>query len=133
MNPGKALELVNRYARLTKGIKDCTKHIGDHLSKCCGIEGNRLAVDEHGWPTYQPELDEKNRDKGLHIWSWYQPEYTEGNYYSEPRPIYEAITAEEHGVQCQHCYSAHLSIQARKEMRKSLGVVKAAITRWGGI
>ena len=44
-----------------------------------------------------------------------------------------AVAAEQdvHGMECQHCYAAHLAIQERKAMRKSLGAVKAAMTKGG--
>lgn len=127
MTPDKALELVGRYARLTKEIKLLKQQIGEHMDKCPGVNGDRHAVDANGWHTYQPELDSKNRDKGLHLWNWYQPftDYDSGY----PHQAWEAINDVEHAEQCPHCYAAHQAIQLRKVARKSLGAVKAAMTR----
>lgn len=127
MRPSKALELVERYARLTKQIKAKTAEIGKHLEKCKGVKGDRLNVDEHGWQTYQPEMDDKNRDKGLHLWNWYQP-YTDYDS-GYPHRAFEEINDVEHGEQCPHCYAAHLAIQERKQARKELGAVKGAMSR----
>lgn len=127
MSPDKALELVGRYARLTKLIKVKKAEIGEHLEKCKGIKGDRLNVDEHGWPTYQPEMDVKNRDKGLHLWSWYQPEVVDDGYMSQGLEWLQigVLEAEE----CPHCYAAHLAIQERKQTRKELAAVKGAMSR----
>lgn len=127
MRPSKALELVERYARLTKQIRAKTAEIGEHLEKCKGVKGDRLNVDEHGWQTYQPEMDGKNRDKGLHLWGWYQPEVVDDGYMSSGLEWLQigVLEAEE----CPHCYAAHLAIQERKQARKELGAVKGAMSR----
>lgn len=130
MKPEKALELVGRYSRLTKELKSLKQQIGDHMDKCAGVNGDRHSVDERGWPTYIPDMDSKGRDKGMHIWSWYQPEIQGDGYYSEPEAVWLEV-GEEQAAECAHCYAAHEAIQRRKQARKSLGAVKAAMTRGG--
>lgn len=126
MTPKKALELVERYATLTKQIRFYTARIGADLEKCPGIKGDRLNVDENGQPTYTPELDEKNRDKGLHLWQWYQPftDYDSGYPHKEWPEISELDREE-----CPHCYAAHMAVQERKESKRQLAVVKGAMSR----
>lgn len=128
MKQEKALELVERYSRLTRGISECGRRVGGHLDLCKGVDGNRLDVDKHGWPTYRPERDEKNRDKGLHLWGWYRPETVDDGTMN-PTVVWERIGAEIHGAECPHCYAAHLAIQERKQLRKQLGAVKGAMTK----
>ena len=128
MTPDKALELVGRYSRLTKEIKLLKQQIGEHMDKCPGVKGDRHAVDANGWPTYKPEMDSKGRDKGMHLWCWYQPEISDGSYYDEPHQVWTEV-GEEQAAECPHCYAAHQAIQLRKVARKSLGAVKAAMTR----
>lgn len=131
MSPLKALELVQRYAETNRKIKALKKQIGERLDHCKGVNGDRLNVDSHGWLTYRPELDEKNRDKGLHLWRWYQPETVDdGNM--NPTIEWEHITATIHGAECQHCYAAHLAIQERKAARKTFAGIKAAMSKATG-
>lgn len=117
MKPGKALELVTRYAVLTKQIKALKETIGANMDACKGISGER-------GPLSVVKMDNKGKDVDLHLWLWYQPEYDDCE-----DAFYEEIKPEIHGVQCPHCYAAHLAIQERKAARKSLGAVKAAMTR----
>lgn len=118
MTPDKALELVQRYASLTRQLKQTTKGIGDSLSLCRGISGKRLD------PSYYPELDNKNRELDLHLNRWYTPE--RGEYGSVS---WDDVSAEEHGTECPHCYRAHLFIERRKEVRRELGQVKRVMSR----
>ena len=128
MTPDKALELVGRYSRLTKEIKLLKQQIGEHMDRCPGVNGDRHAVDANGWPTYRPDVDSKGRDKGMHLWCWYQPEISDGSYYNEPHQVWNEV-GKEQAAECAHCYAAHEAIQRRKQARKSLGAVKAAMTR----
>lgn len=123
MHPEKALELVGRYSRLTKEIKTLRASIGDHLTRCQGSDGKRLEQDEWGSYINQTDWDEKNRDKSTHLYDWYTPE--RGEY---GREWYDMSDAED---ECQHCWSAHLAVQKRKQARKELGSVKRAMTRFG--
>jgi hypothetical protein len=118
MKPEKALELVTRYAVLTKAIKDAKREIGENLSNCKGVSGNRLVGD----PFRHVEVDAKNREIDLHLVQWYTPERTEFDY------EYFEISIDQQ-EECAHCYAAHLAVQKRKAARKSLGAVKAAMTR----
>lgn len=124
MTPDKALELVGRYARLTKQIKDCKRRIGEHLELCNGISGKRNEM-VNGMFVNHRETDSKNRELDLHLTQWYTPDW-QGDYGEQP--VYEEI-GEWSGEECPHCYAAHLAIQERKAARRALGVVKATIAR----
>lgn len=121
MKPEKALELVVLHAKLTKLIRETTKEIGDHLDLCKGYSGQR------GEPFNRGEVDEKNRELDLHLRSWYQPERNGPDPWSGPE--WQAVSAEEHGEECKHCYAAHLAIGVRKEARKQLGTVRRSMSR----
>ena len=124
MTPEKALELVGRYARLTRQIKDCKRRIGESLELCNGISGKRNELDERGLVRHR-ETDSKNREIDVHLTQWYTPD-RQGDYGEEA--VYEEL-GEWSGEECPHCYAAHLAIQERKQARKSLGAVKAAMSR----
>jgi len=49
----------------------------------------------------------------------------------DPDLVWQHITVANHGAECPHCYAAHIAIQDRKEHRKKLGAVKAAMTKGG--
>lgn len=128
MSPKKALELVERYARLTKVIKACRAKISESLEGCRGFSGKRNVLDAAGCFIKQPDLDAKNRDQDLHLTAWYSPGVSNGNYYDEPHLVWEKIT-DKHKAECPHCYAAHLAIQERKEARKQLAGTKSAMSR----
>jgi hypothetical protein len=119
MSPDKALELVQRYARLNRDLKDTGRNIGDRLLQCKGISGKRQDNLEQIF-----ELDHKGRELDVHLTHWYKPEV--GEY---GRVTFHDIDAEEHGAECCHCYEAHLLIQQRKALRKEFGQVKGAMSR----
>ena len=119
MSPDKALELVQRYAVLNHLIKDSTRNIGNRLLQCKGISGKRQDNLEQF-----VEHDSKNRELDVHLTNWYTPEI--GEYGSVS---WEGISLEEHGAECCHCYSAHLLIQRRKELRQEFGQVKRVMSR----
>jgi hypothetical protein len=73
-------------------------------------------------------MDEKNRDKGLHLWAWYQPEIVEEDDYRNGGLQWLHVGALE-SEECPHCYAAHQAIQARKLLRKQLGAAKGAMSR----
>jgi len=120
MSPERALELVGRYARLTKQIKDCKKRISDSLDLCSGISGERQN-------SYNRETDSKNREIDMHLTQWYTPS-REGGYGEDF--VYNDIGVFE-AEECPHCYAAHLAIQERKAARAQIGHVKAAMSRGG--
>lgn len=129
MNEWKALDLVMRYSHHTRRIKELRKQIGDSLDLCHGLDGKRLEMDKYGCHVYQRDTDNKNRDKSTHLWGWYQPETVDDGFMN-PTLVWEEVGVIE-AEECQHCYAAHLAIQERKEHRKKLGAVKAAMTRGG--
>lgn len=116
MTPEKALQLVRNYAETQRHIHDCKKRIGKALNKCSGISGER---GKH-WLVggREPQYDDKNRDLDLHITHWYWPYKVEN------------VREEVHKPQCEHCYEAHLAIEERKKAKRSLGAIKAAMTRF---
>lgn len=124
MKPEKALELIARYAELNRKIKDCKKAIGAHIELCNGISGKRNKYDEHGLMMHHRDIDSKGRETDVHLHDWYTPSC--GNDYG---PDYIEISAEEQGVECPHCYKAHLKIQERKILRVEFGHVKRAMSR----
>jgi hypothetical protein len=127
MKPQKALELVLRYSHLTKTIKGCTRRIGEHLERCNGISGKRQDRDQYGVQVHEIKVDAKNREVDLHLVEWYKPYYSGDHYY--PTWEWQHINELEHKEECPHCYAAHLAIQERKQARKQLGAVKAAMSR----
>lgn len=120
MKPEKALELVQRYATLNREIKETSRKIGNQLLRCKGISGKRQVLEE----SIESELDSKGRELDVHLTNWYKPEVS-----SWGRVTFNDISLEEHGVECPHCYEAHLLIQKRKELRQSLGSVKRVMSR----
>jgi len=121
MKQEKALELVERYSRLTRGIADCKRRIEENLDSCNGISGKRKD------PLSEYRCDSKNRDLDLHLTDWYSPDEG-GDEWTGPIRIYMNVT-EKQKAECQHCYAAHIAIQERKQLRKQLGAVKGAMTK----
>lgn len=111
MTPEKALDLVGRYARLTKQIKDCKKRIGASLELCNGISGKRQEVDQWGVPTQNRETDGKNRELDVHLTQWYTPEW-QGDYGEQP--VYDEL-GEWSAEECPHCYAAHVLADTPEE------------------
>lgn len=120
MSPEKALELVQRYARLNSAIKQAGRNIGNRLLRCKGISGKRQIMEE----SIEGELDHKGRELDVHLTNWYKPEVS---FYGSV--TFDDISLEEHGAECCHCYEAHLLIQQRKALRKELGQVKRVMSR----
>lgn len=121
MNEWKALNLVVRYSHHTRTIKALGQEIGEHLESCKGVDGKRQD------PYSARPTDHKARDKSTHLWGWYNDPVDQ---YDDGEAIYEVIDAGK-AIVCPHCYAANLAIQARKDHRKKLGAVKAAMTRGG--
>lgn len=128
MTPDKALEMVGKYARLTRLVKSLTLEIGASLDRCKGVNGKRgLYADVGTFQELMAEdtgLDAKGWDKNTHLWGWYQPERDDDGSLE-----WEGVTLEKNGAECCHCYNAHLAIQQRKQARKDLGVVKGVMSR----
>ena len=124
MKAEKAIELVGKYARLTKSIKATTKEIGQHLDCCKGFSGKRLELRLSFDSDESQAVDSKNRELDVHLVNWYTPEM--GDYFG---PRWEVINEDEHKEICPHCYAAHLVVLKRKEMRKELGLVKRSMSR----
>ncbi len=128
MSPEKALELVRRYSALTWVIRGATVRIAEALDHCTGPDGQRLvrrkALERHDPFRDRPGVDPEANEKAVHLRGWYRPERDGCGGLD-----FQEVNAEEHGLECPHCYAAHLAIQERRAARKSLGPVKAAMTR----
>lgn len=122
MKPETALKLVSDYSALTRAIRDCKKQIGEHLNKCPGLNGYRLEHETVG-DLRVPSARSQN-DQDTHLKSFYTPERDDHGYL-------EWADIEDMETECSHCYAAHLVIQKRKALRRSLGAVKSAMTRLG--
>jgi hypothetical protein len=135
MKPATALRLVGQYARLTREIKLCGKQIGSALDKCRGLKGWRLETETNpGWPAtedfggsppFETPTDRSQTDQDTHLKEWYSMVDC-----GDDDRCWQSITPK-HEAECPACYAAHLVIQRRKELRKSLAAVKGAMTRLG--
>ena len=123
MTPDKAKELIQEYADVNRKIKDTKSQIGSALDKCQGISGKRKNGISLDFEDSEPTHDSKGRELNLHLTQWYTPYVDDYNELE-----YNEIT-EEHGVQCPHCYAAHLLIQDRKKLRKRFGTIKGMMSR----
>lgn len=127
MTPDKALELVGRYARLTRQIKDCGTRIGNALDLCRGLSGKRGQIWPDGAWINPPDTDNKNRDKDTHLWTWYQPEQDDDGT-MHPRLVWTE-PGEDEAAECPHCWAAHQAIQERKQAKRQLAAVRGAMSR----
>ena len=125
MTPERAKELIQEYADVNRKIKDTKSQIGSALDKCQGISGKRKNGISLDFEDSEPTHDSKGRELDLHLTQWYTPRYTP-DWDDE---VYLKITAKEHGVQCPHCYAAHLLIQDRKKLRRRFGTIKGTMSR----
>jgi hypothetical protein len=108
MTPEKALQLVTKYAILTRSIKECKPAIRLHLDKC---DVNHLA-DWYAKPE-PADYETTNYDVPVMI---------------SPPGEWLDIGEDQH-LECQHCYAAHLVVRERKAMRKQLAIVKRSMSR----
>jgi len=135
MKPETAIDLVNRYSRLTKAIAACRRRIGEHLDLCNGLKGFRRET-EHHEASHHPEplgtieaydapTDRSMQDQDTHLKGWYDGSGRAVRYDGEYAPI------EVHKDECPHCWAAHCVVEERKVLRRQLGAVKATMTRIG--
>lgn len=139
MKPEKALELVGRYARLAKAIRNCKKRISEHLDKCHGLNGKRLEFFSQpgfdGGPlvgfveAYEEPTDAAMRDQDTHLKVWYGKDYGDTEDHGCPVFVHFTVGEGDEEEECRHCYAAHLVVQERKQLRKQLAAVKGAMTR----
>lgn len=125
MTPERAKELIQEYADVNRKIKDTKSQIGSVLDKCQGVNGKRNGLINIDFEDSVPTHDSKGRELNLHLTQWYTPRHTP-DWDDE---VYLKITAKEHGVQCPHCYAAHLLIQDRKKLRRRFGAIKGTMSR----
>lgn len=108
MTPAKAIELVNKYATLTRSIKECKPLIGNYLDKC---EFNHL----RGWYAKLEPADYETTNYDVPVMITPSGEWLE--------------VGENQRIECPICYAAHLVVQERKSMRKQLAIVKRSMSR----
>lgn len=130
MRPSTAIDLVNRFATVTRRITAIKGEIGEALEQCKGLAGFRRETE------YVAELDahlpteRADADQDTHLKKWLTMVETMGSQPDDvrlvPYPVGEAERAT-----CPHCYRAIQLIRERKELRRQLGAVKAAMTRHG--
>lgn len=124
----RALHLVQEYKRLTHAIRALTPLIGSHLEQCNGLDGFRKETVHHegmdagdvlGWiEPYDEPSERALKDQRTHLDEWFQGEIS----------AQWAASAEE----CAHCFAAYQIVQKRLLMRRQLGGVKGAMTKFGG-
>jgi hypothetical protein len=139
MRAEKALELVGRYARLTKAIRGCKKRIGECLDKCHGLNGKRLETFTQGSfdggadfgfvEAYEMLTDAAMQDQDTHLKVWYGKEYGETEDHGCPVFVHFTVGEGDEEEECPHCYAAHLIVQERKGLRRQLAAVKGAMSR----
>ncbi len=140
MSPEKALELVGKYARLTRAITQCKGRIGKHLDLCRGLKGNRLEVFKTGAfdggemvgfiEAYESPTDAACADQDTHLKVWYDKDYGETEDHGCPVFVRFTVGDGDEEEECPHCFAAHLIVQERKELRKQLAYVKGSMTRF---
>jgi hypothetical protein len=116
LKPETAVNLVYAYAHWNRAIKSATKAIGDSLTRCFDARVGKvkaIVASEHA-------------DHDTHLSKWYTPTHPQ---HQQDELVWEEITDEIHGKECEHCYQAHLAILDRKHARKKLGQVKAAMSK----
>lgn len=114
-----ALELVGKYARLQRRINLIKTEIGEALDPCAGIANQRQKFDEDGGCC--------NYGTETHLGDWMAAENDAmrtgmGGY---------VIGSEGEQEECPHCWKALVLIRERRQLRRQLASVKAAMTRLG--
>lgn len=108
----KALKACERYAELSRLIREAKKGIGNNLEKCPGIMGTLLDWQQHKLP---------NCDDETHLAVYFR---TSGEYTAH-QAASKALR------DCPHCSAAYELVQARKRYRQQLGAAKRFILRIG--
>lgn len=123
----RALHLVQEFKRLTLLIKACKPRIGEHLDQCRGVKGHRKDEEEFEFlgAKYMAPTQEAMNDQETHLKGWFTPESDDdGRYFDD--------IAEEHEIECPHCFAAYRVIRERKALRRSLAGIKGAMTKFAG-
>lgn len=127
---GKALKACADYARLSVEIKCRTKAIGDALSKCRGIKGERA----EGYDFVEERVTYHDAEGGdtSHLKEAFAFDiddshpYVLERFYKDESEILEYLREA-----CPYCLTAYEHIQARKAARKQFGIVKRSISAIG--
>lgn len=127
---GKALKACADYARLSVEIKCRTKAIGDALSKCRGIKGERA----EGYDFVEERVTYHDTEGGdtSHLKEAFAFDiddshpYVPERFYKDESEILEYLREA-----CPYCLTAYEHIQARKAARKQFGIVKRSISAIG--
>lgn len=115
----RALHLVQEYKRLTLLIKACRPRIAEAISRCEGVDGKLKEEEAHqfGDETVMLPTAAANADH-THLHEWFE---------GEVQAKYTASAGE-----CEHCFAAFQAIEDRRRLRRSLGGIKASMTKFGG-
>ena len=105
----KALMLVRRWARLTRGIKASTMQIARHLEAC----PRQAALRAQSF-----NLTALAEPPDVHLKEWYG-RYRRGR----PKPA----TLEQ---ECPACWAAHLEVEKRLALRRQLIALKGAMSKF---
>ena len=126
----KALKVCADYAHLSTEIKFRTKAIGDALSKCRGIKGERA----EGYDFVEERVTYHDAEGGdtSHLKEAFAFEIDDSHPYV-PERVYkdESEILEYLREACPYCLTAYEHVQARKTARKQFGIVKRAIGNIG--
>jgi hypothetical protein len=113
----RAMEACRNYVHWQQEIKRLTGEIAFALAKCPGIKGTLL-------------VDLSANGDETHLADVYRG-YTEDDPYGPEQRYYSEEEAVEYLSVCEHCLSAHRSIQERKVARQKFGAAKRWIVRTG--
>lgn len=128
---GQALKACADYARLNAEIRSLTKMIGDALSYCRGVKGERQ--EGYDWADERVTYHDAEGGDHSHLKEAFTPEiyyhspYAPERVYMSPSEI-RGYLAEQ---KCLHCLTAYEAILARKAARKTFAGVKRAIGNIG--
>jgi hypothetical protein len=126
----KALRACAEYARLGTEIRELTREIGNALSQCVGIKGQRDAYVDPSQGTIYSDNDADHS----HLKEVFTPyeDYNEHGYRSklwmDKDEIRYYLTEDE---PCAHCLRAYEAVIKRKASRRALGHAKRSISLIG--
>ena len=112
-------------ARTRKALEEANRRIAQELAASHQIAEDALPKDWNGWPIFPDWWDETWMKKNLHLtnaYARYATQYEDG-YVNHDDDVRGYLA--EH---CVHALHAHDLIQARKELRKDLGIAKRRVT-----
>ena len=125
----KALKACADYARLSAEIKCLTRAIGDALSRCRGIKGERpesFDFSEERVIYYDAENGDHSHLKEAFSFDIDEDQYSPSRVYKTDAEIRDYLLES-----CPYCLTAYEHIVRRKQARKQFGIVKRSISAMG--